>query len=728
MHKITNIILIFLNKIKNNEEFYRIIKNINWLFLENITRSIIGLILFSLMARYLGPQQFGKINYATSFVLLFSALSTLGLDSIIVRNLISKPENKQVYMGTSFFLKLIGSLLMVFLSFLLISKLEPEDALLKYFVFIISIGYIFKSFDNIDFLFQSKIKAKYSVISRSIAFVTTAILKIFFIKTNQPAILFVIMLSIEALLSSIILVYFYLKKEGINSLKWKVDISILRNLLSDSWPIMIAGVASIIYMKIDQIMIGKMIGDANLGIYYSAVKLSETWYFIPTIVGASVFPAIVNAKRKSNELYLSRLQILFDYSTWFAIIISILISLFSKNIIDIFYGQQYSLAAPILSVHIWSGIFVFLGIIASKWVIVENYTKNALERTIFGAIINVFLNLFLIEKYGIMGAAISTLISYSFVNFFSLALYKKTRICFFMQLKSFDIFRILKKIKLFRLTFKKIKIFCLILNYEARNFFLRKKVLYNNKVKKGLIVSLTTYKKRIKYAHISIESIFNQSLMPSQVVLWLSREEFDKKNIPIKIKRLESRGLTIQYVDENIKSYKKLFYALKKYKKSTIITIDDDTIYLKNFLKNLYDAHKVNKNCVVANRCSKILKINNSAISDYSKWPAITNPEKSFSFFPTGVGGILYPPNILNDEVMNKKLFLNLCEDADDIWFKAMSLLNEKMVFCTGKTDDFISIKKLQNNALWKKNVLENGNNKKINLIFNYYKLHKYLE
>lgn len=728
MHKIKNIILFFLNKIKNNEELYRIIKNINWLFFENIIRAVVGLILFSLMARYLGPQQFGKINYATSFVLLFSIFSTLGLDSILIRNLIAKPENKYVYMGTSFLLKLIGSFLMVFLSFALISILEPKDNLLKYFVFIISIGYIFKSFDNIDFFFQSKIKSKYSVISRSIAFITAALLKVFFIKTNQLAILFVIMISIETLLSSIILIYFYLKKEGFHSLKWKVDFSILRDLLNDSWPIMIGGVASIIYMKIDQIMIGKMIGNTSLGIYYSAVKLSETWYFIPTIIGASVFPAIINAKRKSHQLYMDRLQVLFDYSTLFAVVISVLISLFSKNIIDIFYGHQYSLAAPILSIHIWSGIFVFLGIIASKWVLAENYTKNALERTVWGAVLNIFLNLILIKKYGIMGAAISTLISYSFVNFFSLALYKKTRICFLMQLKSFNIFRILKIKKLFKLIFQKIKIPYLIMYYEIRNFFLKEKVLNDNEIQNKLVVSLTTYKKRIDHAHISIESIFDQKLMPNLVVLWLSKEEFNEKNIPIKIKRLESRGLLIKYVDENIKSYKKLFYTLKQYKTSTIITIDDDTIYLKNFLKNLYSAHKDNNNCVVANRCSKILKINDSVIDDYSKWPAITSPGKSYNFFPTGMGGILYPPDILSNEAVEKKLFLNLCEDADDIWFKAMSLLNKKKVFCTGKTDDFISLKKLQKNALWKKNILKNENNKKLDLVFNYYKLHKYLE
>ncbi len=729
MHKTKSIILFILNKIKQNDELFRIIKNVNWLLLENIIRSIFGLILFSLMARYLGPQQFGKINYATSFVLLFSIFNTLGLDSILIRNLITKPENKNVYMGTSFFLKLAGSILMILLSSTLIYILEPKDNLLKYFVFIISVGYIFKSFDNIDFFFQSKIKSKYSVISRSIAFIITALLKVFFIKFNQPAILFVILISIESLLSSAILVYFYLKNEGFNSFKWKIDFSKLKNLINDSWPIMIGGIASLIYMKIDQIMIGKMIGEVSLGIYYSAVKLSETWYFIPTIVGASVFPAIINAKRKSEKLYIDRLQILFDYSTLFALVISVLISVFSKNIIYIFYGQQYSLAAPILSVHIWSGTFVFLGIIASKWVIAENYTKNALERTVIGALINIFLNLILIKKYGIMGAAISTLISYSFVNFLSLALYKKTRICFLMQLRSFNIFRILRIKYILKIFFNKINISFLIMYYEIRNFFLKEKMVNNKETNNKLIVSLTSYEKRINYAHISIESVFNQNLKPDLVILWLSRKEFNEEKIPKKIKRLESRGLLIKYVNENIKSYKKLFYALKKYQKSIIITIDDDTIYSKNFIKNLYSTYESNKNCVIANRCSKILKKSNNIVDKYVKWPIITSPGKSYNFFPTGIGGILYPPDILNDEVFNKDLFSSLCEDADDVWFKAMSLLNKKMVFCTGKINDFISLKKLQNNnALWKKNVINNENDKKINIVFKHYNLYKYLE
>src|SRR5690606_18530343 len=129
------------------------------------------------------------------------------------------------------------------------------------------------------------------------------------------------------------------------------------------------------------------------GIYYAAAKLSETWYFIPAIVASSVFPSIMNARKKDYSLYLKRLQQLFDISVWFAVLIAIIISLTSPLIIRVLYGSEYEMASPVLSLHVWSGVFVFLGAIASKWVIAENYTANALLRSIMGAVLNIVLNL-----------------------------------------------------------------------------------------------------------------------------------------------------------------------------------------------------------------------------------------------------------------------------------------------------------------------------------------------
>jgi O-antigen/teichoic acid export membrane protein len=189
-------------------------------------------------------------------------------------------------------------------------------------------------------------------------------------------------------------------------------------------------------------MIGKMLNDSEVGIYSAAVKISEAWYFIPTAIATSVFPAIIKSKQKSKQLYLKRMQKLYDFSTWSSIGFALLITFFSGIIINVLYGDEYARAASVLSVHIWAGVFVFMGSIASKWVINENYTKNALLRTLIASLINIFLNVMLISVLGILGAALSTLISYGFVNFFSLFFFKKTRECFYLELKSFNLLRL----------------------------------------------------------------------------------------------------------------------------------------------------------------------------------------------------------------------------------------------------------------------------------------------
>jgi polysaccharide biosynthesis protein len=195
-------------------------------------------------------------------------------------------------------------------------------------------------------------------------------------------------------------------------------------------------------MKIDQVMIQDMLGSEAVGQYAAATRLSEIWYFIPTILVSSLFPAIVNARKQSEELYYSRLQKLFDLVVWIAIVIALPMTFLSDMIVDILYGKQYSQAASVLMIHIWASIFVFLGVISSNWYINENLQLLAFLRAFYGMISNIFLNLLLITKYGIQGAAIATLISYMIVDFICDVVNCYSRRIFFMKLNTINPMRI----------------------------------------------------------------------------------------------------------------------------------------------------------------------------------------------------------------------------------------------------------------------------------------------
>ena len=189
-------------------------------------------------------------------------------------------------------------------------------------------------------------------------------------------------------------------------------------------------------MRIDQVMIKEIMDTGAVGNYAVAVRLSEVWYFIPMAITSSLFPAIIDAKKISEKLYYERLQKLYALMTWLAIGIALPITFLADDIIRLLFGMQYQDAAGVLVIYVWAGVFVFLGVASSQYLIVENYTRISFFRTAIGAIVNVGLNIILIPKYGINGAAMATLISY-FLSTFFICFIPKTSKQAVLMLKSF---------------------------------------------------------------------------------------------------------------------------------------------------------------------------------------------------------------------------------------------------------------------------------------------------
>jgi len=434
-----------LKDVRKRKGLLKIIANINWLTVEKIFNMLVSLFVGVWVARYLGPDKYGAMNYAVAFIALLATLSRLGLDTIVVRNIIQNPEKKDEYLGTTLFLKFIGTVVMFALAVTLINFIKTDHPQIKIFVLILAFGHIFKSLDTINLWFQSQVQSKYTVFSRSVSLTIISLLKIAFILTQSPLIAFIWALMLDMIISTVFLFLFYQAKGAISIFKWKMKISVLKDMLKDSWPLMLSSIAVIIYMRIDQVMLGSMISSKALGIYSAAVKISEKWYFIPIIISISVFPAIVNAKKRSEKLYLSRLQRLYDFFTWFSISFALIITIFSKHIILFLYGRDYLPASSVLSIHIWAGVFVFLAIASERYLITENTTKISFYRNLLGAVLNVILNVILIPSYGIMGAAYATLFSYAVSGYLSNILFRKSRKIFKMFLKSLFPIHYLKK-------------------------------------------------------------------------------------------------------------------------------------------------------------------------------------------------------------------------------------------------------------------------------------------
>jgi len=222
---------------------------------------------------------------------------------------------------------------------------------------------------------------------------------------------------------------------NIQHLTFKKEIAMF--LLKDSWPLILSGMVIAVYMKIDQVMIKEMLDAEAVGQYAAAVRLSEAWYFIPMVIASSLFPAIINAKKQSEELYYSRLQKLYDLMVWMAIAIALPMTFLSDWVVNLLYGGQYNQAGSVLMIHIWAGVMVFFGVARHKWTITQNLQKYEIYIDIVGAISNVVLNLVLIPNYGINGAALATLISYFIGSFVVSIFLKDFHISLIMFIRSF---------------------------------------------------------------------------------------------------------------------------------------------------------------------------------------------------------------------------------------------------------------------------------------------------
>jgi O-antigen/teichoic acid export membrane protein len=421
--------------------FSRYLGNTSWLLSERVFRVGLTLIISVLLARYLGPELFGQFSYAISVVALLSFLNELGLDSVLVKELVDHPEQRDRIKGTAFVMKLAGTCLLCLLLVPLCLSLNNEPVFNLY-ITIIALGFFAQCFVVIDYEFQSRVQSKYVAFSLLAQSTIGATLKIACILYSAPLLYIVIVQVLESVVLALGLIYFHHLRSG--SLRaWSFDSAIARRLFSASWPLMLSGAAVTVYMKIDQVMIKAMLSTADVGLYGIAVRISETVYFIPGVVAGSLFPAIIAAR--GSESYQKKLQNLYDLLVWMAVLIAIPTTILAPYIVIVLFGEAYAASAEVLMLHIWAAIFVFFGLARGKWIVNEGLQRYVLFFTIAGAVINVLLNYLLIPLQGISGAAMATLFGVAVAAVGAPLLLTRTRISSIMFLRSFNLWRVIRE-------------------------------------------------------------------------------------------------------------------------------------------------------------------------------------------------------------------------------------------------------------------------------------------
>lgn len=430
--------------ILKHSEFQKYFSNFSYLVAEKFCRIVLTLLTGIYMARYLGPEQYGLLNYAVSFVFLFLVLATQGFDLIVVKELVNFPQRRDELLGSAFGLRVFCVVLM--LAFIILAiTFTANDSLTNLMIFVIAIGLFFQAFNAIDYYFQARVASKYVALAHFLQVVLSSALKIFLVFNKVPLLWFACVYFFDYLIIALGLVFMYVR-QGLSLKAWKFNAALARQIFMAGLPIMASSLVIAFYMRIDQVLIKWMLGNTSVGHYAAAVALCEGWYFIPIILTTSLFPAIISAKNQNGNLYYHRLQRFYDLVVVLSILICIITTIWGERVVTQLYGQAFAPAGEVLKIYIWASVFVFLSVTTEKWFLTENLQKYLLYRALFGGATNIILNLILIPAMGISGAAIAAVCAHAMTAYFGMAFFKKSRRNFFIVSKSFNLILGLKRI------------------------------------------------------------------------------------------------------------------------------------------------------------------------------------------------------------------------------------------------------------------------------------------
>ncbi len=383
-----------------------------WLFFDKVLRMGVGLLVGVWVARYLGPEQFGLFSFALAFVGLFGAIAGLGLQGIVVRDIVRDSTTKEETLGTAAVLQFIGGLIAYGLILGTIFWLRPDDTIAKVLVTILGSMMLFKASEVVVYWFESQVLSKYTIWVQNSSFLVFAAIKIGLILNNAPLIAFAWASIAEALMVALLL-GLMLVLRGPQMHHLRITLGRAKSLLKDSWPLLLSGIAIGLAMRIDQIMIGQMMDDAAVGLYSVGVRLSEVFIFLGMSVASSVFPRLIQLKEEKFENeFVKFIRIPF----YILFILAIAVSLTSFFTVPIIFGKDYSEAHTILSVLIFSVPITYISVMSSNYLLINGFSNEILYRQFLGVVINVSMNFLLIPYFGIVGAAIATVITDLFIS------------------------------------------------------------------------------------------------------------------------------------------------------------------------------------------------------------------------------------------------------------------------------------------------------------------------
>jgi O-antigen/teichoic acid export membrane protein len=386
--------------------------NLSWLVADKAVRMAVALVVSATVARHLGPAQFGTFSYVLAVVAIFGAIAPLGLNAIVVRDLVDDSPHASVIIGSTMLLMTITGAMAYVGVVLAIAHLRPTDTTAQLITAIIGAVLALKVTDACKYLFEARTLSKYVVIAESVAFVVGSVSRVVLVMMDAHLTAFAWVMLVEAALASLMLL-FVMHRSALRMRRLEFDGQRMKSYFRQGLPLALSSVAIAVYSRIDQVMLGEMIGDDAVGVYAAATRLSEAAFVLPTAIIVTVMPAMTAYRLAEPKRYLNQFQRLYNSLVALAVVFAFVVAWLSDEIVSALFGRSYGSAGGVLAIQIWTLVFFCLSTISGRWLVNEGFVTTALLRNVAGCTMNIVLNWVLIPRYGPQGAAVATLVAYA---------------------------------------------------------------------------------------------------------------------------------------------------------------------------------------------------------------------------------------------------------------------------------------------------------------------------
>ena len=386
----------------------RTAKNAMWLIGGKVIQMCINLFVGLMTARYLGPSNYGLINYGGAYTAFFLSFCTLGINSVLVKEFIDHKGEEGKIIGTTLMLRGISSVLSAILIVLIVSIVDFGEVETIIVVSLCSIGLVFNIFDTFNYWFQSRLESRVTAVCSLIAFSITAVYKVYLLVTSKSVIYFAFATSVDYICIGLLLFWFYKKHEG-KKLSFSWDYG--KALLKISSPFIIPSLMVAVYGQTDKIMLKQIISETEIGYYSTAVTICTMWSFVISAIIDSMYPTIMESFHRSKKEFDYKNKLLYSIVFYVCIGVSIVTSVLAEPIVKILYGSAYLHSVVPLRIITWYTAFSYLGVARNAWVVCNNQQDKLKYIYAAAAVSNIILNLVFIPFLGASGAAIASLIA-----------------------------------------------------------------------------------------------------------------------------------------------------------------------------------------------------------------------------------------------------------------------------------------------------------------------------